>query len=145
MTLNTRIQVDLPKSGVIVRRSGKYPAVYKVLRSYRNDKGHPTSDRVNIGKLDVETGKLIPNARYWDYYETPSENMFPSASFKSTCSFGTAFLSEHVMDSLGITEILDECLGDNRSRLVQTTAIYMFARGNVLEGILDYCEDFAFM
>ncbi len=30
-------------------------------------KGKPTNERVSIGRLDEETGKLIPN---WNYYET---------------------------------------------------------------------------
>ncbi|MDR2352286.1 MAG: hypothetical protein LBF22_03840 [Deltaproteobacteria bacterium] len=52
MTLNPKVQVELPKTGVIVRRSGNYPAVYKVLNFYQNEKGQPACNRVNIGKFD---------------------------------------------------------------------------------------------
>jgi hypothetical protein len=144
LTLNPKIQVELPESGVVVRRSGKYPAVYKVLRSYRNEKGQPASVRVNIGKFDQNTGKLIPNNRYWEYHDAPAENATDGSKIKAIVSFGTAFLADHVMDSLGVTETLNECLGDERSRLVRTAAVYMLAGGNSFKRVSDYLEDHAF-
>ena len=33
--------------------------VYYVTAAYRNEKGKPTNERVSIGRLDEETGKLI--------------------------------------------------------------------------------------
>ncbi|MDR1658650.1 MAG: transposase [Deltaproteobacteria bacterium] len=132
--------MPIPTIGVVVRRSGPYPAVYKVTRSYRNEKGQPTNDRVNIGKLDLETGKLIPNAKYWEYYGPSLVELEILPTYNSIRSFGTEFLVEHIMSSLGINETLDACLED--SSLVKTAALYMTARGNVFEGVLDYCEDF---
>ncbi|MDR2460029.1 MAG: hypothetical protein LBE38_04490 [Deltaproteobacteria bacterium] len=48
MTLNPKLQVELQENG----NSSNYPAVYKVLKTYRNEKGQPTCERVNIGKFD---------------------------------------------------------------------------------------------
>ncbi|MDR2367769.1 MAG: hypothetical protein LBF58_06635 [Deltaproteobacteria bacterium] len=153
MTLNPKVQVPVPAKGVVVRRSGAYPAVYKVLRSYRNGKGQPTNDRVNIGKLDLTTNKLIPNARYWEYYGTSQQNPnFPQAggasqenpailpASDSIRSFGAEFLFGRVMASLGLGEILNECLGAPEP--IQTVALYMAARGNDLEGFPDYRQGF---
>jgi hypothetical protein len=140
MTLNAKVQVPIPTIGIVVRRSGPYPAVYKVTRSYRNEKGQPTNDRVNIGKLDLETGKLIPNAKYWEYYGPCLVELEILPTHNSIRSFGTEFLVEHIMSSLGITQTLDASLED--SSLVKTAVLYMAARGNVLEGVLDYCEDY---
>jgi transposase len=140
MTLNAKVQVPIPKSGVVVRRSGHYPAVYKVTRTYRNQKGQPTNDRVNIGKLDLKTNKLIPNAKYWEYYQPNSGELEVIASYSSNRSFGTEFLFDHIMTYLGINDILFSCL--KYPKLVKTAALYMAARGNVFEGVLDYCEDY---
>jgi hypothetical protein len=59
--------VPAPDSGVVVDRIGKYRYVYKVLRTYRNEKGQPTCDRRSIGRL-TEAGRLIPNSAYYDFY-----------------------------------------------------------------------------
>ncbi|MDR2460028.1 MAG: hypothetical protein LBE38_04485 [Deltaproteobacteria bacterium] len=79
-----------------------------------------------------KTGKLVPNPKYWDYYDDCPQDLAVIANYKTTRSFGTACLAERVWDWLGITGILNECLGSKRSRLVQTAAIYMAARGNVI-------------
>jgi transposase len=142
MTLNAKIQVPIPDKGVVVRRSGAYPAVYKVLRSYRNEKGQPTNDRVNIGKFDNQTGKLIPNAKYWEYYGYSLQDLEILPTSDSVRSIGASFLFDHVINYLGVAETLDECLGSKRASLVHTAALYMAARGDVFEGALDYCEEF---
>jgi hypothetical protein len=61
MPLNSKIQVPLPEKGIIVRSNLPYPSVYKVLSTFRNEKGQPTNTSQLIGKLDPETGMLIPN------------------------------------------------------------------------------------
>ena len=68
MTLNPSFQVELPKSGIVITKSGKYPYVFYVLRSFRNEKGQPTNEKVSIGKLDEATGMLIPNQSYFKFF-----------------------------------------------------------------------------
>ncbi|MDR2353898.1 MAG: hypothetical protein LBF22_12245, partial [Deltaproteobacteria bacterium] len=145
MTLDVKVQVELPSKGVIVRRTGDYPAVYKVKRYFRDEKGYPSSERVNIGKLDTTTGKLIPNARYFDFFGVDKSKIVVLPKYKPIISFGSAFLVEHIMDSVGLSEILTECLGEERSMKVQTAALYMAARGNVFENVLSYCEEYTFL
>jgi transposase len=145
MTLNPKIQVQVPAHGVVVRRSGNRPTVYKVLRYYRNEKGQPTNERVDIGKLDPTTGKLIPNAKYWEYYGGTQAELEVLPAYESILSIGCSFLIEHIMNSLGLLETLTECLGRERASQVKTAAIYMAARGNVFEGVLDYCEGFTLL
>jgi hypothetical protein len=145
MTLNANIQVPLPEKGIIVLRTQTgYPGVYHVLRTYRNKKGQPTNDRVLIGKLDRDTGMLIPNARYWEFHpDAPGLETLPARY--SARSIGTAFLASNIMDNLGLGEALDETLGPERSREAQTAATYMLARGNVMEGVRDWCEESALL
>jgi transposase len=138
VTLNSRVQVDLPKKGVIVRHIGNSHPVYRTVRSYRNSHGTPTSERVVIGKLDLDSGKLIPNARYWDYYgQTGHDRFVPS--FESVRQIGGAFLIGQTMSRLGLVDLLDQSFGVERSKLIRTASLYMATRGNVFDGIDDYC------
>ena len=57
MALNEKIKVKMPEHCVKVPRNGTTYIQY-TLRSYRNEKGKPTSDRVAIGKLDDESELL---------------------------------------------------------------------------------------
>jgi len=61
MALPSKNTVDLPASGIIVRKTGVHKYVYKVLKTFRNAKGQPTNDRISIGKLAGKSGRLIPN------------------------------------------------------------------------------------
>ena len=89
MSLSSKIKVRLPDKGLIIRRSGKYHYVYKVLQTYRTEKGQPTNKRRAIGKLDEESGLLIPNDTYWEFYENCPE--FPNLALSN---------ETHVFDSV---------------------------------------------
>ena len=138
MTLSCKIKVPLPKNGITVRHSGNYHYVYKVTKVYRNIRGHPTSDRICIGKFDEATGMLVPNDRYWEFYAEDAVEILPS--FNSIRSIGATYLTGEILTFLGITDILSSCLGKERSCLVLTAAIYMACKGNVMEHILGWCE-----
>ena len=65
MALDTTVKVALPPHSVKVQsKNGIY--VQYTIRAYRNEKGKPTSESVSIGKLDPETGMLIPNRKYYE-------------------------------------------------------------------------------
>jgi transposase len=137
VTLNPAVQVPLPECGVTVRHTG-YPAVYKVLRSYRNAKGQWACERINIGKLDRSTNKLIPNQAYWEHYgDTSTLEILPEDSIRLV---GASFLIGSLMKSLGITDILNARLGEERASLVRTAVIHMVAVGNVFEYVMDFCK-----
>ncbi len=68
MALDQTVQVDLPKHGIAYKKISGKTYVYYVTAAYRNEKGKPTNDRVSIGRLDEETGKLIPNRNYYETY-----------------------------------------------------------------------------
>ena len=138
--LNENIQVPLPSTGIIKARKKKYVYVYHVLNTYRNEKGQPTNDRVLIGRLNEETNMLIPNNRYYEYYDdSVSVQMLPSAD--AVKSFGAYFLLHTIIQQLGIDNILLDVLGERRAGAAILTAIYMVSRGNVMEGSADWCEN----
>ena len=139
MALNSKIKVPLPSAGVIVRSSGVYRYVYKVLSVFRNEKGQPTNTRRQIGRLDTESGMLIPNENYYAFYGTTALEILPSSD--SVRSVGATFLVGRILENLGVREALVDVFGP-RAEEIMTVAIYMTCRGNVMERMLDWCEGF---
>ena len=68
MALDKSVLVDLPEHGIAYKKVSGKTYVYYVTATYRNEKGRPTCDRSSIGRLDEETGKLIPNRNYYEIY-----------------------------------------------------------------------------
>ena len=125
--------MPLPDSGLIIRRSGKYQYVYKVLSTYRAENGQPTNTRRAIGKLDIDSGMLIPNDAYWEYYgdrpiEAEATAPEPTPSFESVHSVGASFLVGRILESLGITDILRNVFGKVKAMAILTAAMYMVCR-----------------
>ena len=73
MALDRNVQVELPKHGIAYKKVSGKTYVYYVTAAYRNEKGKPTCDRTSIGRLDEETGKLIPNRNYADWGTRPGD------------------------------------------------------------------------
>lgn len=142
MALSSKIKVNIPDKGVIVAKRNKYTYVYKVLKTYRNEKGQPTNDRVSIGRLDTDSGKLIPNDNYWKYYIEQKQELEVLPEYNSIRSIGCTFLLRKILDDLGVYRILYSCFGPERSEQLLTAALYMACRGNVFEHVLNFCEGF---
>jgi hypothetical protein len=115
MALSAKVKVPLPEKGITTRRSGAYHYVYKVIRSYRNDKGQPTSERISIGKLDEKSGMLLPNDSYWMHYKQGAVELLPS--FDSVRSVGATFLMTRIFRSLQVEHILESVFGTERAAL----------------------------
>jgi len=137
--LSTKNTVPLPESKIIVRRSGKYHYVYKVLETFRNDKGQPTNTRKLIGRLDSEGKRLVPNDSYYELYGFDTSTEFVP-EFENVISIGAPFVVAHILLRLGATLILEKVLSIQRTRAVVTAATYMVCEGNVFEHVSDWCE-----
>ena len=141
MALNTKLRVPLPEKGIIVRKSGVYRYVYKVLSTYRTENGQPTNKRRSIGKIDTANGMLIPNDTYWELCGDP-DIMEQIPSYNSVRSIGATFLIGRLLENLGVSKILKEVYGNNKASIILTASEYMVCRGNVFERVLDWCEGF---
>ena len=142
MTLNARFKVPLPESGIIVRRGGAggRDTVYKVLETFRNAKGQPTNKRKAIGRLDHESGMLVPNNAYYELYDSSGlVEVLPAHN--SVKNVGATFLLSHIFSTLGVSSLLEDALGERRSSALLTGAMYMACRGNVFEQVLDWCDN----
>jgi len=138
--LSSKVKVPMPEKGITIRGSGSRRYVYKVTRAYRNKKGQPTSDRKQVGRLDEATGMLIPNDNYWELCVNGPIEILPA--FDSIRSVGATFIIESVLERLGITRMLVSALGEGRAEQTTKIATYMACRGNIMEGLLDWCESY---
>ena len=137
--LSSKNTVPLPESGIIIRRSGKYRYVYKVLDTFRNDKGQPTNSRRLIGRLDTTGNKLVPNDHYYELYDAGMEMEF-TPMLERVVSAGPPLLVEHILSRLGVKSLLEDAIGSSRTTAVMTAAAYMVCEGNVFEHVSDWCE-----
>lgn len=63
------IKVPMPEHKIVKVKKKDITYIYYVLKSYRNEKGQPTSKTTLIGKKDDKSGMLIPNANYFNYFD----------------------------------------------------------------------------
>lgn len=134
MSLDSSVQVELPKHGIAYKRVSGKTYVYYVTAAYRNSQGHPTCDRISIGRLDENTGKLIPNR---NYYEKVLEKPMPVTA--GVMSFGVYDVFTKVCAKLGVTKILERYFPEN-SKQIMTVAQYILSEGNVMMYIDDYTQ-----
>ena len=140
--LSSKITVAIPESGIIIRRSGKYKYVYKVLETYRNEKGQPTNKRKLIGRLDNTGERLVPNDNYYELYEPElSLDALVESGNASVVSVGVPFAVTSIFTRFTVVKILEEIFGAKRARTIITATAYMVSQGNVFEHITSWCED----
>ncbi len=134
MALNRENLVDLPERGIAYKKVSGKTYVYYVTATYRNAKGQPTCDRSSIGRLDEETGKLIPNRNYYEIYlKEPA----PLPAGIHDCGVNGVF--EGVAGNLGVTKLLKSYFPENYKEIM-TVAQYMLGNGNVMYYLQDYTE-----
>ena len=103
MALDRNVQVELPKHGIAYKKVSGKTYVYYVTAAYRNEKGKPTCDRTSIGRLDEETGKLIPNRNYYEIY---LKKPMPVNTGIQDC--GVADVAQKVFRKLGVTKLIQK-------------------------------------
>ena len=69
MSRKIEVKVEIPSKGVVKKRVKNAVYAYYAIKSYRNEKGNPTCDRVCIGKISEEDNKLIPNRNYYEVFQ----------------------------------------------------------------------------
>jgi transposase len=134
MALDNSVQVALPEHGIAYKKVSGKVYVYYVTASYRNAKGNPTCDRISIGRLDEETGKLIPNRNYYEVYLNK-----PMPVNTGIQDFGTADVFEKVTVKLGVRKLLRRYFPENEKEML-TAAQYMLSQGNVMYYLDEYTQ-----
>lgn len=137
MSLNENLRVPLPTKGIAYKRPKKDGAkyVYFTTASYRDKNGHPTNKRTAIGKLDEESGMLIPNNNYYKFFPDTSVNFSPN----SIQDFGSIYLIDHILKKLNITDFLVDAFGHKLARNIELIASYMCLDSSVMFYLEDFC------
>ena len=115
--------------------------VYYTLRAYRNKDGKPTSDEAAIGKKDKETGKLIPNRRYYEIFQDrklPVTSLLPSPKAVRSCGIVAALME--TANRLGLTNLLKKFFPDQWAQML-ASAFYILCEGNVMMYIEDWFDE----
>ncbi|MEG2013910.1 MAG: transposase [Anaerovoracaceae bacterium] len=133
--LNTDIKVPLPAKGIVNVNSGNKTYVQYTVSAYRNATGKPTSRRVVIGKLDEQSGMLIPNRNYYEIYMGQPAHL--SGTLKST---GTYSAFSAICKKTGLENKLSALFGERAAKLL-TIAQYMLTEGNIMYYLPDYQEE----
>ena len=135
MALDYQNKVAIPPHTVRVPNGDKVYIQY-TLEAYRNEKGQPTSRRVSIGKLDPETGLMIPNRRYYELFDKQPLTALPSV----IRSQGTYAAFRGVAQKLGLEKAVEKVFG-KRADTILSVAHYMLCEGNVMYYLDDWQEE----
>lgn len=134
MALNQNIKVEMPAHCVRVPKGEKVYIQY-TKRSYRNAKGQPTSERIAVGLLDKESGKLIPNRNYYEIFEKGKPS---SLEYVKNCGSHAVFSG--IAKNLGLDRLIRKHFPE-QSEEILTTAHYMFCEGNVMYYLNDWQDE----
>jgi len=139
MSLNASCKVPLPEHGIIKYKSKNATYVYHITRNYRNEKGQPTNDRISIGRIDEESGKLIPNRNYYEFHaasDTPSAQ----SEISSIKSCGITYVIDGLLKELGLAEIMRLKFPKQADQII-ALAEYMLCEGNVMSYYEDWYDE----
>jgi transposase len=139
MSLDGSRKVPLPERGIIKYKSKDTTYVYYITRIYRNEKGKPTNDRVSIGKIDEETGMLIPNKNYYEFYASSAEQS-RQPEIESIKSCGITYAIDGLLNELGLVEIMKKKFPKHADQII-ALAEYMLCEGNVMSYYEDWYDD----
>jgi transposase len=145
MSLHSNVTVPLPEKR-ITYKNGKNGTryVYYTVRAYRNKAGRATSEEKAIGKLETETGRLIPNQNYFQ--------LFPNSKFEQTSEIPEKERPTEILN-LGVTKVLTHLSEEadllpilkkvfpNKAEKLLTMAMYMLCQGNVMTYLEDWQEN----
>ena len=139
MSLDQNNKVPMPQRGIIKYKSKGTTYVYYITRIYRNEKGKPTNDRISIGKIDEETGMLIPNRNYYEIYATDEKSQQP-CEIESIKSCGVTFVIDGLLKELGLVDIMRKKFPKHADQII-ALGEYMLCEGNVMSYYEDWYDE----
>jgi transposase len=129
----------MPKRGIIKYKRKDTTYVYHITRIYRNEKGKPTNDRVCIGKIDEESGMLIPNRNYYEFYAS-SGGRTAQTEIESIKSYGVTYTIDGILNELGLIEIMKKKFPKYFDQII-ALAQYMLCEGNIMSHYEDWYDE----
>jgi hypothetical protein len=137
MAAPVKLLVDIPSDkGIHTKSAGekgeKY--VYKYIKYYRNDDGNPRNKAKLIGKVDVESGRMIPNANYYEMFK-----ISPEIPDLSVWLYGYTYIVQKSCKDMGLFDCLQDSFDEQTNEIV-AVATYIISKGNAMDGIDDFQE-----
>ncbi|MDR2387971.1 MAG: hypothetical protein LBE80_10370 [Deltaproteobacteria bacterium] len=132
MTNPTKALVDIPAGkGIYIKSAGekgeKY--VYRYIEYIRNEQGQCRNKSKIIGKVDVATGKMIPNRTFFEMF-----SILPEYSELKISSYGYTYVVFKSCQDMGLFNCLNEVFGSQTTQIISTAA-YIIRHGNDLDEI----------
>ena len=119
MALDQSVRVDIPPHSVLIK-NGQHTYIQYTVRAYRNSKGKPTSERISIGKIDPDSGKMIPNRRYYEIFEETEHAL----GFHTVKRSGSYAAFSGIAEQLGLTKLLRKHFDGKAAEYDQCDAYY---------------------
>jgi transposase len=134
---NPKILVDIPTDkGVHIKSAGakgeKY--VYQYTEYFRNEDGKPRNKAKAIGKVEVESNKMIPNSNYYEIF-----NINPVLPDINIYNYGYTYLINKISIDMGLFDCLYQAFNDQANEII-AVAEFMIREGNDVDGIDDWQE-----
>jgi hypothetical protein len=131
----SEVLVDIPSDkGIHVRSAGlkdeKY--VYKYTKYFRNSEGKPRNKAKVIGKFDIESGRMLPNANFFNMY-----NIHPELPDGQAWAYGYTYAIRKCCRDMGLHDCLREVFGAKTDEIVSVAA-FIIREGNSVDGIDDW-------
>jgi hypothetical protein len=138
MSLSKRGLVEIPQDkGIHVKHAGakneKY--VYAYTEYFRNNDGNPRNKAVSIGKYDEISGKMSPNASYFERYQVE-----PTLLGSVRLDYGYSYLTLKACRDTGLLKCLESTFGAAAAMDIVVMAAYIIREGNAMDGIDDWQE-----
>jgi transposase len=136
MTLYNESLVEIPSDeGIHIKSAGakseKY--VYKYVKYFRNADGKPRNRAKAIGKLDVNSGMMVPNSNYFDMY-----NIDLALPNIDVWDYGYSYLVLKLCSDIGLFQCLTDAFGEQRAMDIIVIASYIIREGSAMDGIDDW-------
>jgi transposase len=141
MTLPMNNLVDVPdEKGVHIKSAGvkgeKY--VYKYTKYFRNAEGKSRNKAISIGKVDADSGKMMPNANYYSMFNVTPQ--LPEFAESSHWHYGFTYLVNKSAEDMGLWDCLHEVFG-NKANEILAVAGYIICCGNSMDYIDSWQEN----
>lgn len=125
---------ELPKKNTSFKKGKngtKY--VYLAIKRYRNQNGVPTAKEVCIGKLDNESGYLVPNKNFPTYFPNANYIEIEKSNEKSiniyTCGAPLTYLQ--LAENIDLTRLLKMSFPDDYEQIIHLAG-YIAFEGNIM-------------
>lgn len=118
--------------------------VYEATAIWNAEKQRSEQKRIYIGTKDSETGKFIPNKKYYELYgetQDSSDEYIPApVNVLSSQTYGNIAVMQHAADTTGLSDVLKECFPEQWKNIL-SCAMHCCSENEALYLCRSWAED----